>query len=1667
MNHCLALLSASRVFLLLSYGRRLPLLLFLTLMTTAHGAGLQMLHGHVPAGIRGMTPEGVLDGSNRLDLAIGLPLRNMSELTNLLNQLYDPASPNYHHYLTPDEFTARFGPTAVDYEAVAAFATAHHLKVTARYANRMVLDVSGTAAAVGQAMHVKFRTYQHPTENRDFYAPDSEPALDLGVPVLHISGLDNFIEPKALNHPLVINNARPLAGSGPGGAYIGNDFRTAYVPGVALTGSGQSVGLLQFASGFYQSDISAYENQADLPNVPVQAVLLDGYNGGPGKDNAEVSLDIEMVMSMAPGVTNILVFEGRATDDILNAMAASNQVKQLSASWSYSIDATSLQIFQQFAAQGQSFFNASGDSDAYTSGVTSPCDDPYITIVGGTTLTTGAGGTWSSETVWNWGNGKGSGGGASTTYGIPSWQTNVSMTANQGSTSMRNIPDVALAADNVWVTYSNGLSGVFGGTSCATPLWAGFAALVNQQVGNRGEPPIGFINPAVYALGSSTNYNACFHDIITGNNTSSSSPSQFYAVTGYDLCTGWGTPTGQALINALATTDYLVITPDSGFNPIGGVGGPFSVTSESLVLTNIGTTALNWSLVNTSAWLKVSSTNGSLTPGGAAAVVMVSLNNTASNLVAGAYSTTLWITNLSDGVGQSLSFGLSVVGLPSITQQPTNQSVLDGATVNFYVTAAGGMPLFYQWQFNGTNLTDGDGISGSITTGLTISNVSLANIGAYSVVVTNYAGMATSSNALLTIMPSIPVITQQPTNVMAAIGSTVGFDVAAIGGKPFYYQWYFDQTNLLAGATNATLILTNVQLGNVGIYTVIVSNALGSVLSSNAILSVNPCDPAPSGIVAWWPAEWNLNDIIGGNNGTLPNGGNYTNGEVGAAFYLDGANQFVLVQTNNALLDVGQQNGFTIEGWIYPTSLPEGDNAPIIAEYENFLGSSVVTDLGVHLQIDVPAPAGTGNGCIYANIKEAPDGNDHWVTTPPNLLSVGAWQHVALTYDKASGVADIYYNGSLEASTQVGSYTPLTGTKYFLIGGRTYGNSVSNPADLFPGGLDEISVYGRALSSNEIAAIYNVGSEGKCPVPPVIIVQPTNQTAYVGSAAAFSVTATGTLPFAFQWSSNGISILDATNATLTFNNVQLSQNGSVYSVRVSNIAGSTNSSNAMLTVNLPPPCDPTPSDLVAWWPADGNTNELVSGNNASLINGAGYANGEVGMAFYLNGTNQYVLVQTNNAALDVGQQGGFTIEGWIYPTSLPTSSYALPIIAEYENVLGSSIVTNLGVHLQLDTPSVGCIYANIKQAPSSADHSFYTSANVISAGVWQHVALTYDEVSGVANIYYNGTLKASTTVGSFTPLTHTKYFLIGGRTYGNSAVNPADLFPGGLDEMSVYGRALSSNEVATIYNAGFSGKCISSLAPVITTQPTNQAVNAGATVLFKSAASGALPLSYQWILNDTNPIAGATNPALTITDVQLTNAGIYSVTVSNLYGAAISSNAVLIANDVLDHFSWNSIPAARFVNVPFTVSIQARGTTNAVFTSFTGMVLLTATASGVPVNPSISTGFVQGAWTGSVVVSQVASNLVLEANDGSGHIGLANAINVIAPPSIGSQVSGNSLLLFWPVDPAGFVLENSPTLLPAQWTSASPAPFQIGNQYLEAIPMTGSNEFYRLRFTLP
>jgi hypothetical protein len=648
-----------------------------------------LLAGQLPEVVPSLQPLGRLEHSNLLKLSISLPLRNQEALTNFLQQIYDPANPLYRHYLSPEEFDARFGPTEQAYQAVIAWAARSGFSVTANHPNRMLLEVSASVTDVERALQVTMRTYAHPTEPRTFFAPDTEPSVDMSLPISNIGGLDNFARP----HPKILRRAPSKVsskatpktiGSGPNGNLAGFDYRAAYAPGVTLTGTGQSVGLVEF-DGYFASDITSYENYTGVPAVPLEKVLLGGYNGVPiplsepgGTADEEVALDIEMTISMAPGLSSVVVYEDDPYNSqaipVLDAMSTNLLVKQFSCSWDLGPLTTSTRkqmdmYFMEFEGQGQSFFDASGDSGAYTNGVaiSPPDDDPYITLVGGTALgTAGPTAAWLSETVWNAQEGPdygGSSGGVSTfsIYSIEAaapWQKGVNMSINNGSTTQRNCPDVAMVADNVFIVADDGQQENVSGTSCGSPLWAGFMALVNQRAVAVGPGAIGFLNPLLYNIGTNSGFTACFNDITVGNNTNTDA-TEWFAVPGYDLCTGWGSPSGGSLIIALTQPDGFQITPGRGAVANGPVGGPFTVSAQTLSLANTGKTAFNWSLGATSNWLNLSSTSGTLAGGGAASVTLT-LNSAASLLPAGVYTAELWFTNLSSGLAQLRQFTLQV-----------------------------------------------------------------------------------------------------------------------------------------------------------------------------------------------------------------------------------------------------------------------------------------------------------------------------------------------------------------------------------------------------------------------------------------------------------------------------------------------------------------------------------------------------------------------------------------------------------------------------------------------------------------------------------------------------------------------------------------------------------------------------------------------------------------------------------------------------------------------------------------------------------------------------------------------------------------------------------------------------------------------------------------------
>ncbi len=591
----------------------LALCFLLGAQTPGRTAGHQQLKNHRLAEFANAPLAGALPGETQLHLAIGLPLRNQEAMNYLLKTLYDPKSPNYRHFLKPEKFTEMFGPTQQDYQAVVNFVKSNNLSVTKTHPNRLMVEVAGSVSDIQRAFHVNLNNYKR-EDGSFFYALDQEPSLDLDIPVHHISGLDNFHRMSHnyhLKNPATSENKNNLTGNtaskltkstgtgtgatdGSTGLYYGQDFRDAYVPSAwsNLTGAGQSVGLFE-VGGYYLNDINYYESHAK-PQFSAPApisILVGGYDGTVNTSgcpdncsNTEVSLDIEMVVSMAPGA-QLVVYLGSDTsnpdvtaNEIYEAIVTPPLCNEISSSWTGFGDETTANLFSEMVLQGQSFFQASTDYGAFglnNANVLPPLPlslSPYITAVGGTQLTSNGPGSnppyisYVSETTWNDSNGGASGGGIAfnpytgvNLLPIPSYQSLISMATNGGSVAARNYPDVSMVATDILLIsdgFGNpptgtGNSSWISGTSAAAPLWAAYTSLVNQQAANENFPPIGFINPAVYSIGQGPNYNSDFNDVITGNNNLQNDYTYYFsAVKGYDLCTGWGSPAGN-LINDL------------------------------------------------------------------------------------------------------------------------------------------------------------------------------------------------------------------------------------------------------------------------------------------------------------------------------------------------------------------------------------------------------------------------------------------------------------------------------------------------------------------------------------------------------------------------------------------------------------------------------------------------------------------------------------------------------------------------------------------------------------------------------------------------------------------------------------------------------------------------------------------------------------------------------------------------------------------------------------------------------------------------------------------------------------------------------------------------------------------------------------------------------------
>lgn len=507
----------------------------------------------------------------------------------------------------------------------------------------------------------------------------------------------------------------------------------------------------------------------------------------------------------------------------------------------------------------------------------------------------------------------------------------------------------------------------------------------------------------------------------------------------------------------------------------------------------------------------------------------------------------------------------------TITQHPTNQTVFEGATVAFDVVVTGGGPITYQWTFNNVN------IPGATSSNLTLVNVTTNQGGVYLVRVTNPGGTVNSQPATLTVLPvpQAPVITQQPVDVTVPVGSNATFSVTATGTAPLSYQWFFNGT-AIPGATSTNLLLTSVQYAQEGGYSVSVLNTVSNVTSTTAALTVTSLGP-----VAHWkfdeaPGASIAVDSVGNFNGTLsPSGASFgSGGRAGNAITFARATDGFVTMGNVLPLT---NTDYTVVCWVKTLTNDLTDNLMVLSKQASGPDPNDGYFFNVNTTGGLLVPA---KASFYDGGSTLFSANQAVVST--TSVNDGNWHQIVGVHQQG-GLKLIYVDGSPAEASNPAQVTRAN-NQPFLIGGYTL---AATPTGAFTGSIDEVQVYNRVLSDAEIDYLFQNPGQ---PISgaPFIVTHPQSTSAVLGGSASFSATVNGTPPFTYQWRFNGTNLPGQTSSTLTLNSVQTNQAGP-YSLRVDSALGFAVSSNATLTVLIPPFITASPTNLT-----------VLAGSNATF-----------------------------------------------------------------------------------------------------------------------------------------------------------------------------------------------------------------------------------------------------------------------------------------------------------------------------------------------------------------------------------------------------------------------------------------------------------------------------------
>jgi len=1056
---------------------------------------------------------------------------------------------------------------------------------------------------------------------------------------------------------------------------------------------------------------------------------------------------------------------------------------------------------------------------------------------------------------------------------VSSGSVSSSTIGNKQSTTVALPPGLSFTGS--WVVGANTIGGYISGTpttagtypttvTCVSPGNASLSQSITITISGSTTPTAPAITTPPAAASVIAGNNASF--TVTASGTG---PLGYYWLkNGTPLANG-GNISGAnsnvlslAAVSATDAANYSVLVSNSVGTATSAAAGltvilPPGISTQPAPQTQAVGASANFSVTATGSaplayrWLKnsVAVTNGTKFIGANSNLLTIAALTTAD---AGNYS--VIITNAAGSITSSVA-ALTVISAPVITTPPANASAVAGGSASFTVTASGSAPLAYQWLKAGSPLADGGNIAGAATATLNISAVTSADAASYSVIVSNSLGSATSASATLTVAVP-PAIVTAPSSMTVLAGSNASFTVTASGTAPLSYQW-LKNNSPIAGANSATLTLNTVSATDAANYSVTVTNAVGSATSTAATLTVLlppgiTTQPASASVVQGNSASFSVTAT-----GTAPlnyqwlkNGapisGAISNVLTLAAVSTNDAANYSVVVTNS--VGTLASSSATLTVLVPPTIVTQPASAAVLAgSNATFTVAATGTAPLTYQWLKNGAPISGATSATLTLTKVAATDAANYSATVANAAGTATSGTATLTVNLLPAITTQPANQFGAAGSTINLSVTASGTGPLSYQWFNAGGALADAGNISGSATATLTI--TALTTNEVGNYFVVVSNAfgsvtsanaaiSINVAPSITGQPASQTVTTGSNVTFSVSANGSSTLVYQWFkngsklANGTGISGATTATLAMTSVTTNSAGS-YTVTVTNLFGSATSAAATLAVQVPPQITSQPASVSA--NPGTNVTFTVTATGTAPMNYQWFKNGSAltdGGNFSGSTSNKLTLasVTTNDAAI-----------------------YAVTV----SNPVGSVTSGN----------------ATLTVAPAAKAPVIVTQPASVTAGVG--AVASFSVVATGLNLHYQW-LKGAAAISGATS-----------DTYTISSVKTTDAASYSVIITNFAGSVTSATATLTV-----------APVPVFVTQPTNQVATNGTTTVFQAKLKGRGSMQFQWFkngasLSDGGNISGSHTSSLTISNVKFSDAGAYSIQVSNKAGSVTSSNALL------------------------------------------------------------------------------------------------------------------------------------------------------------------------------